>query len=237
VGRIVSRVIRKAIMSDTAPTASTGNGGIDTLLAQLSRANGESAQRRVQIKELKAQLAKLQSDLEAERAGKGTLQAELDQLKTRANAAPAELQAELDKLRGDLRYRDHKDAIASLYGDAELGLNKAVPVEKLMKILDYEAAEANPDLAALKLRIQGIRETDPYLFMSPGTGNAADGSANPQKPAELPPGANASRGASDGNASGNFTVTRAQMRDPEFMRRNQAAIAKAGAEGRFVINP
>lgn len=219
---------------------------IDAVLEQLRKANGESAARRAKIKELKASLDAVQGELESLKAEKATfadklsaIERERDDARKTVETAPNEWRAKYEATVAQIKARDHRDAFKALYDDGELKLKKSVPVDKLMNILGYTPEDDTPDPAKIKALIAGARESDPYLFDDPNTpppdgGTGAGGPApKPTNPPELPPGPGASRGAADGHASGVLTVTRAQLRDHEWMRSNQAKIADAQKEGRL----
>lgn len=227
---------------------STGTS-IDAVLEQLRKANGESAARRAKIKELKAAHDALRAEYDSLKAEKAShadkiaaIERERDDALATVKTAPNEWRAKYEEAVASVKARDHRDAFRDVAADPAHKLKKSVTVDKLMSILGYKAESDTPDPDAIKALIAGARESDSYLFdedtPAPDGANAAGATpAPPPAPPTLPPGPNASRGAADGNASGMFIMTRANMRDPEWMRTNQGKIAQAQKEQRFRYEP
>ena len=211
---------------------SNSNSNLDTVLGQLKQANAESAQRRAKLKQSAAEIADLKTKLAAKDGDKDgvskqltDLTADRDSWKVKAEAAPNELASEVDRLKGVIRDGKHREAFKGLYEDKELKLNKQVPIDDLWATLGYKAETDDVDLAAVKAKVVGLRESKPYLFMG----------ETPPTTRELPPGPGAHRGTTDDTAGGWVTVTKAQTRDPVFMLENQARMAVAVKEKRFRI--
>lgn len=173
---------------------------------------------------------------------------QIEQLEQIINEQQQVLEMDPDGLRAQLAEyqtremeRTHKDAFKSLYEDSELGLNKAVNVDRLWQILGYQPNGAEPDLAAIKEQVGKLRESDPYLFTSPSQSAGENGPVGPNgATASQPKREPLSRGLDAGRGKpavppGRFVVRREQAADPEFMRLNQDRIAEASRNGLFSI--
>lgn len=152
----------------------------EKLTKQVETATGESTRRKAELKELRT---------------------EMEGLRTKASEA--------ETLRGELRLTKHRDGLKSLYSDEELGLNSKIPVEKLMKLIDYKPESDEFDAAAVKEKLAALKESDSYIFVE----KSGEEPVTPQPPA--PKWAN--RGASDAKTVKNTPLTEAQMRDPAYM--------------------
>jgi hypothetical protein len=131
----------------------------------------------------------------------------------------------MDRLRGELRTFKHREGISQLAYSPEVGLNKSVPVDRLMKLIDYkpETDDFNPQ--SVKQVLVGLKQSDPYLFGEGGT--ATSPQAPGQGAAALNPSVAAMGGAlGRGSSPSPFAQsgpTPEQMRDPGFMSQYNAA--------------
>lgn len=217
-------------MADDANVVGSLQREIDRLNQRVTQLQGEANRRKETVKgictalgvsnnaELQAAVAQLR-----ERGGFGKLIKDLEAARTAAS--PTELQAKLDQAVSELRSIKHRDGLQALYDDPELGLNKAVPVERLKTILGYSPTSDDFDGAAVKAAISELKAkgTDPYLFA------AAEGQSSTAQPQSQAQPVWGGRGA-PGQAVAGPEFTDAQLRDPAFMYASsqQAIAAKAG---------
>jgi transposase-like protein len=215
-------------VADDANVVSSLQREIDRLNQRVTQLQGEATRRKDTVQqictalgvsnnaELKATVAQLR-----ERGGFAKLTKDLDAARTAAS--PTELQTKLDQAVTELRSIKHRDGLQALYEDPELGLNKAVPVERLKTILGYAPASDDFDAAAVKAAISDLKAkgTDPYLF-------APDQSSTVQPQSQAQP-LWGGRG-SPGQSVAGPQYTDAQLRDPVFMyaAQQQAIAAQAG---------
>jgi hypothetical protein len=202
------------------------NGRIATLEATLARTSHESKTRKISLRDLQTKLEKATADLAA-------LETERDTWKGKAEAAPSDLQAQLDEARGQLRARDHKDRWREAIG-AELR-GKAT-IEDVWGKIDYKPGDKLPSDAEITEQLRAARDAAPQLFK-----DEADASADPvgSRGNGRPPLRDAddsSRGAPD-KTSGRVTVRKSDLADASWAlnARNQKMIAEATAAGTLVL--
>ena len=203
---------------------SEGEGG------EIGQLRAENARRRLTG-------AKLKADLAAALATVAALTKERDGLRSSAPdpAASAVLATELEELRGQVRMARHKDGLAALAYSAEIGVNKAVPVDRLITISGYKAGADEFDPKAATKLLEALKVSDPYLF-GEGGGGPAPGPA--PAPGVRPP-ANEShlwravqnRGEARGVVPSE-SITREQSRDAAFVMEQAAMRRKAAAQGK-----
>lgn len=213
-------------MSDTNPYEHT-----------INNLTSEAAKYRAQKSRLIEKLDGLKKDLEAERQTRLDLESQLkavsaerDDWRVKFETSPQDKDAEIQRLSQELRTRDHKSTFKELYNDRELGLNEAVSVDKLWKILDYKV-EGDPDPNQIKSQVSALRESDPYLFKPadatsapPATGSGKQPAPPQGKPFQAGPGFD--RGLPE-SGSGKLVVSRRDIRDPEWQQKNQSRYAQA----------
>lgn len=192
-------------------------------IALLERRNtnlkGEVMRRKDEHKDIKSKYESLQSD-----HAKATQ--ERDQFKSRAESSPSKDAGEIERLRGENRTFKHKEGIGQLAYSPEVGLNKTVPVDLVMKLIDYKPDTEEFDSQAVKQALAGLKQSVPDLFG--GGGNAAGPQAPGQSAAVLNPSVAAVGGAlGRGNPPSPFgqsELTNDQMRDPVFMHQYNARV-------------
>ncbi len=183
------------------------------LITQLTEANSEAKDRRLENKRLVKELE--------------TITVERDDFKKKAEAPPSD---EVKTLRAQLLERDHRDTWKGLQGDAEIGLNPKIPIEKVWKNLDYRPdGEASPE--KIKALLLKARETDHHLFVE-GTATAGT-DPNPEAEVRLAgtPALNGT-GGTGGRAPAALAPTTAQLQDPRWMYENQHRFATPEGERR-----
>lgn len=213
----------------------------DRLSAKATQLAAEAARRKDQTRAIAQALgvssaSELSDSIATLRTAGGLkkILSERDQFKSQATTAaanPSDLQRELEAARGELRTIKHRDGLKGLYADAELGLNPAVPVDRLEAILGYKAEGDAFDGAAVKARIAALKTTDPYLFaqaQAQAQANQGQQQQQQQQPAQTPP-PWGGRGASVQPVAG-VTLTEAQLRDPAFMIDHAAKALSASAK-------
>lgn len=177
-------------MSDAALSALQRR--VDELVSENATLKSEAKTRRHKSNKLQDEVDRLTKEL-------GTVTAERDGLKTKVDAKPGELQAEIDRLQGELLSRDHRDAFAGVREftvkdkdgkDAKYTLNDGVAVEDLWTTLKYKAEGDKPDAAKITGLLQQAAASKPYLFKPAGEAPKSDpgGSQQPSTTARREPG-------------------------------------------------
>lgn len=162
---------------------------------------------------------------------------------------PSEQIAELERLKGEIRLRDHK---AAFEAQARTINVRQDAIDDLWKITNYSPTSDAIDNDQIKNLISQAVSSRPWLVESTQSDNPSDGmqnqiahqGANPA-PVNNPlaaqtysvaPGPGLSRGAQDRSAGGNqIRIRRADMADPAFMYKNQSMIATAHKDGKQLI--
>lgn len=194
---------------------------VSDLHKQLAEANGEAKKHRLRARKANDELDEARKQVDA-------LTADRDNLQGRLAAAPDALQSEVDRLKGEIRTRDHRDAWAAVKGE----LHDRVTVEKLWAEIGYTPGDQVPTAEQITEQVAAAREVAPFLFKTAETANDASRGANgAQSNGGLPPGPGYGRGLPSTDA-GFFTVRRSDLENPEWMQSNQGKLAAAGAESR-----
>lgn len=166
-----------------------------------------------QVSRLEASLEQANAESKRRKDEKATLKAELETVKAGA--------AEAETLRGELRKIKHREAAKSLYEDEEIGLNRKVPVDRLLTILDYKPEGEEFNLDAVKEKLASLKETDAYLFAE-----QTDGAESPKTPA-YPAVAEWAKPGERGKPNTKAVVpTQAHFRDPAYMLDFQNSLAE-----------
>lgn len=186
---------------------------ISSLNARIEKLSAENADYRRRAKSRGEKATKLEADL-AEALGKiTTLTGERDKLRLDLKAAPGAAQAELDKLKGEIRKRDHRAAFDKVAGEQRV---RPEALDDLWSLAGINTDGETVDAEAITGLVSAALEARPYLVQSEA-GNPAPQAA-PQQPTQLPPGPGAGR---SGGSGGRFTPSAAQMADPRWMFENQ----------------
>ena len=123
---------------------------VDELTSENASLKTEAKQRRLKAKSLAEENDQFRSLLEE-------VQTDRDGLKAKADAKPGELQAELDRLKGEIRTRDHRDVFTRLAKDS--GVTQPKALEDLWSLSGYKAETDTPDdksiTAAISTALQG----------------------------------------------------------------------------------
>lgn len=159
-----------------------------------------------------------------------SLEGEVHKFKTKADEPPTDKDAEIERLRGEVRTRDHRDA----WGPVKDQLHDKVTLEKVWSEIGYKPGDKTPTAEQVAEQVAKARETAPYLFKPAVDGQEAPRGAQADRDsAVLPPGPGFARGGSP-NDVGFFTVRRADLNNQDWMERNQTKLAEAGDRVRFV---
>jgi hypothetical protein len=193
---------------------------IDTLKAQiasLTRENtrlvSENTRRKAANRDLTAKLATASADLTQSNS-------ERDRYKSRAEKNPAGDNEELEGLRTTIRSYKHRDGLSELAYGPDIGLNRSVPIDRLMKLIDYKPVADEFDPKAAKQMLIALKDSDAYLF-----GETAVANGQPPRQghvaAALAPGV-AALGSALGRGSSPSpleaqALSEEQLRDPVFM--------------------
>lgn len=203
------------------------------VLEQMKAANGEAKKYRIKLRaERQAAAAKDAriKELEDVLIATGT---ERDEFEKRLSSAPSEHLAEIDRLRGELRVRDHRDVFSRLARAAKVREDAIQDAWELAKI---KADSDTPDEAQITQTIEQLLASRAYLKAeAQGAGDPAKAGAGAPKPSPGP-GPGLGRGSVDPSAGG-LVVRMDQISNTEYMRRNQAAIAAASKAGTLTILP
>lgn len=137
---------------------------------EFSRVQAESIHRKGVIKDLRAKLAAFEGQLSEKDAAIKDFEskytaalAERDGLQAKLTAAPSELQAELDKLKGELRTRD----IRTKFDHVSKDLIRPDGLDAAWKLagINTDADEINED--ELKKAVGSLVESNPFLKPDP----------------------------------------------------------------------
>jgi FtsZ-binding cell division protein ZapB len=169
---------------------------VDELTTETATLRAEAKSRRVKGKAL----AEENDNLKAQVA---TLTSDRDGLKAQVDAKPGELQGEVDKLRGEIRDRDHKDAFRRLAKTA--GVNEAA-LDDAWQLSGYKPEGDQLDEAKITAAITSTLSGRDWLKAAPAPDGAngtpgASGTIPPPRGANatLPPGPGANRGGGAGS--------------------------------------
>ena len=207
----------------------TEENSADTLVQHIGRLNAESARRRVKARAIKQERDDALAQRDAIRAQFEEVSRERDLFRQKLEAEPNDFVQEIDRLKGELRLRDHRDLFKKVAAGAEA---RPEAIEDLWRLSGYVPQSDDVDENRIKELVEEAKSTKPYLFQS----RPADAGKNEGQPAARPPGPGLSRGVPD-STSGGMAVRKAQLRDPNWMRFNQAAIAEASKKGSLTILP
>ena len=163
-----------------------------------------------------ARYERLKARYKAEAAARQAAEAERDQLK--AKPTPEDVVKERDTLKAQIRATKHKTAFELAAKAAKV---RPEALEDLWELSKLDTSSDEPDAKVIETTLAEKVKARPYLIDGGSTAPA-------NAPAKLSAGPGSQRGASVQSAG--MTVTRAQLRDPEFMRHNQANIGKAYSE-------
>jgi hypothetical protein len=192
-----------SVESRSATPPAGGEGNLDTVArlgAQRRKFKDAAKRLTTERDEIKAELAKAKAELD-------------DIRKTAPDTRIKELEAKL-------RETTHRARFNELAKEAGV---KAKALQDLWEKSGYDAKGDAPDEAAIKAAIAKQREERDYLFDA-GEPKPAAGDEAPPAPK---PGPGRGQGGTASNDSGPLALTQEQLRDPAFMFRNQAKIAKA----------
>jgi hypothetical protein len=157
------------------------NDQIKTLMGENASLKAESKDRRIKGRKATEELEKLRGDM-------ATVIAERDDLKSKIEAKPGELQATIDQLQGAIRTRDHRDAFGSVKEFVHAGqdgttkklkLAEGVKIDALWQLSGYKAEGDAPDAKAISEHYGKAFDAHPFLFAdaAPETGTTAPGGA------------------------------------------------------------
>jgi hypothetical protein len=184
---------------------------IDRLNAELSRVRKENQglreDRTGKVKTAEQQLQEARAEVEK-------LKGENQKLTKKIEALPAEIGAENERLKGELRTRDHKAKFTEVA--KELKADPAA-IEALWKLSDYQPDADEVNLEKIKEVIGTTLEDNPYM-------RAGESRA----PVVIPGGGQGPRAS---NPAGSFTQSYDQARDPVFQKENRTAIQAAALQG------
>jgi FtsZ-binding cell division protein ZapB len=195
---------------------------IESLHAEIARLNGE-------LKSARQEAANYRSD----RSGKlkstaeelESLRSEHAKLQKKLETLPGELQGEVDRLKGEIRTRDHKSKFSEVAKELNV---RPEALDDLWSLSGYKAEKDDVDVDALKATISEAVGKRPYLLAE---GQAQDAAPAPA-PRSIPGGG---QGAKPQNPAGGFVMTKAQNADPAFLRDNAKSIQEAAKAGLLKI--
>lgn len=189
---------------------------LETDKAQLGQALKQSRGEAKAAKAERDQLATSARDLTAER----------DRLKAAADAGPADLQARIAGLEGEIAGRDHRDS----FRDAALASGvKPEAVGDLYSLSGLKPGDAAPKPEDFAGFLSSAKEGRPWAFGEAPAPAVEGGPPSPVTLAKTPAPAGGGRGASD-TTSGLFTVRRSDM-TPAWMQTNQSKLAEHAEAG------
>ena len=189
---------------------------VRTLESELRDVRDEAASRRTKNRELKEE----RDEAARER---DTLRGQNEDLARRVNAQPAELQAKVDELTGQLRDVNHKAAFREV---ALKGGARPEAVDDLYALSGYRPEADDADPAALEALVADQKAKRSLFFAEPA------GASTTPAPGAPPPGS----GKGKLPPPNTFRVTQMQLADPAWKFANQKALADAHASGSLVID-
>lgn len=189
-------------------------------LKQISTLSGESANHRRKARTYRDERDKLAKELEQLRTEHASVATERDSLKQKLTAAPSELQAQLEKLQGEVRTRNHKEAFAAVATELKV---RPDALEDLWSLSGYKAETDTVDVEQIKGLVSTAVTARPYLIQS-ATETVATAPPAPKA------GPGASRGIPDKSPAG-YQVSKSQLSDPAWYHQNQSAVAEASRNG------
>lgn len=199
------------------------NRRVADLERELAETRAESKKHRLAKRDLQKQMEEVSQGFKA-------LDGEHKALKERALAAPGTLAAEVERLKGEIRTRDHKDAWSSIKDQ----LNEKVSVEKVWAEIGYQPGDTPPTPDQIKEQLGKAREAAPYLFKPAGETPAPAPGGAQQPPARLNVGLEAGRGAPDTRTE-KLYVRKSQLQDPGYAMSNSKSLGEAAKAGNLVI--
>lgn len=152
---------------------------------------------------------------------------ERNDFKQRLDAAPSELATENERLKGEIRTRDHRTVFNKVAAEMNI---RPEALNDLWNLSGYKAETDQPDEGRIKTMIGAAVTERSYLVVEPadaGTGT------QPAKPAPQN-GPGGQRGAPSQDAGG-MTVRTSQMRSAVWMEKNQAKVAEMAEKGLLTI--
>jgi hypothetical protein len=211
---------------------------INSLHSEIARLNGELAKVRAEAKDNRLKKNRASTELEAAKAALAGLEKDRDGWKTKAEAAPSDLQAKVDELTGKLRGVNHRAAFDKLAKAANV---RPEAVQDLYDLTKYAPDADEVDEAKITTLIGEAVQSRPYLL---GEEKAPDGASTQPGAAtngavrlgnQAPPPGSA-LGTQD-TASGRFVVRERDLKDAGWMFQNQSRIAEARRAGTLVMAP
>lgn len=186
---------------------------LERTISQRDEARKEAAKNRVEksgkVKTLEEQLA-------------ASLK-ENEKISKKLETLPGELQAENDRLKGEIRTRDHKGKFNEVAKELKV---RPEAIDDLFNLSGYKAEGDEVNVDAIKEAIAKSLEARPYLI---------DGTES-QQPAPARPGPGAGKGPRPTDHTG-FTQTYSQAADPEFQMSHRAEIQAAAMRGELKTVP
>lgn len=181
--------------------------------AEFDRSKSQAITRKNRIAELERQLGDVTAKHDALATQVTTLTTERDDFKAKFETLPNALRDENAKLVGQIRDREHKDAITGLIGDPKSGLKlRPDAVDALLKVAGYDATNhvddsGKPDVEKIKTTLGEAVKAAPWAVQSevsdgkPQPGPAGGRGAPAPRESEQP-----DPYASRENASGGFRL-------------------------------
>lgn len=206
----------------------------ESLVEQIGRLNAESAKRRVKAREFKNERDEIRLERDELKKQVDELARERDLYRQKLESDPEELRRDVERLRSELRDRDHKDTFQKVATKAGV---RPEAIDDLWRLSGYKAETDEPNVEQMTELVESAKSARSYLFQQPADAGKGDdarrqGEAHPVRA----PGPGMSRGVPDPSAGG-ITVRRGQLRDPNWMRVHQGAVAEASKKGLLTILP
>ena len=185
---------------------------------------GERKDAKAAKEQLDDLLAKADKEFSGFDAEKADLQAQLDEWKAKAESTPGEQATEVERLKGEIRTRDHRDEWGKVIGKE---LHEKASIEDIWQKVGYKPEADKIDPAQITEFVGKAREAAPYLFVTPvasGNGAALNGASQAKIRAPLTVAESSSRGARD-TASSTMSISKSMMGTPGWMTKNKAEAA------------
>jgi hypothetical protein len=157
------------------------DGGRSFPWSEFDRAKSQAITRKNRIAELERQLGEVTTERDTLKTTNATLTTERDDYKAKFETLPNALRDENAKLVGQIREREHKDAISGLIGDPKSGLKlRPDAVDALLKVAGYDPTahstdDGKPDVEKIKATLGEAVKAAPWAVQS----EVSDGKPQP----------------------------------------------------------
>ena len=199
---------------------------IKSLQAEISRLNTELGQVRAEARKYRVAKKGVSEENNSLKSEHEKVLQERDALKTRLDAAPSDLQKELDRMKGEIRTRDHRQAFEKIAKEAKV---RPEALNDLWQLAGIKPETDTVDEEGLSNLISEAVQARPYLL-------SQDAPEQPQKAQEQPNRLNVGTGYGRGGEPRRFVVSPENLADGNWMKTNQSRLVEAHRDGTVVYS-